>query len=173
MVDVIDSSAGEEDLGSPTEIEINGETKYLDPYAQMQDDGVYTRDGSAYVDPAGAVYAWDPYAFFDPRDGKVYSLQLDAIVMEDEDGNEKIYLPSNNGYVDPNDGYAYTIDPEAISMGSDGVYTNSGPEPLPSFPILDYEFVNPIEDALENVIVQGGDVITIDKDDYVIYDPLT
>jgi hypothetical protein len=105
----------------------------------MREEGVFTRDATAMVDETGKVYAWNPYAFYDPRDdSKVYALQLDYKVE-----GEKIYVPSHGNFVNPADGFVYTIDPEA-TVHEGKVFTDSGPDPVPSFPDLGYEFVNPI-----------------------------
>jgi hypothetical protein len=60
----------------PETIEFGGVTQILDPTAKLINGAVYTRDASAYVNPeTGAVYAYWPYAFTDPRDStKAYSL---------------------------------------------------------------------------------------------------
>jgi hypothetical protein len=105
----------------------------------MREGGVFTRDATAIVDEAGKVYAENPYAFYDPLDkSKVYALQLDYKVKGD-----KLYLPSFGNFVNPTDGFVYTADPDATVHGGK-IFTDSGPDPVPSFPDLGYTFVNPI-----------------------------
>jgi hypothetical protein len=91
--------------------------------------------------------------------------------MESEEGEEQVYIPMPSAYVDKKDGYVYTEDPEAIVIGDDGIYTLTGSEPLPSFPEIGYEFVNPFVAILGTVEIVGGSTSVIDGKTYVIYDP--
>lgn len=91
--------------------------------------------------------------------------------MADVQNLEQVYLPAPTAYVDPVDGFVYTEDPEAIVVGTDGIYTNSGPEPLPSFPDIGYDFVNPFVDILGKVDIVGASTMELDGKTYVVYDP--
>lgn len=66
--------------GVPESILVGDNTYYRDPYAEVHNGEIYTRDSTAYQGGDGQVYVWNPFAFIDPRTGNAYSLEADVVV---------------------------------------------------------------------------------------------